>query len=99
MSNLITKKSSLEEDTAFLQALLKKLFISDCNFKRIAVRDQPHGQQCGLRMRGESHLKIYKKYKKKYNCNYEKANKKYLHGAYPLVVGVIKELGHMTEEN
>lgn len=84
MSNLITKKSSLEEDTEFLQALLTDLNIK---FRRLVGNLGTHGQQCGLRMRGSI-----------FQNEYEKVNKKYLHGAYPLVAGVIKDLAIRERE-
>ena len=89
MKRIITKTTTEEHDTILLQNLLLNLIKKQKNLRDIANTDT-HGQQAGLKMRGQVEYNEYKKAKKSYDFNYAKAEKKYLH-VYTLIAPVMSE--------
>jgi len=89
MKRIITKTTTKEHDTMLLQNLLLDFVKKQRNLRDIANTDT-HGQQAGLKMRGQVEYNEYKKAKKSYDFNYAKAEKKYLN-VYGLVAPVRSE--------
>lgn len=87
MKKVITKTTTKEQDTMLLQSLLLNLVKKQQELRKVANTDT-HGQQTGLKMRGQVEYNEYKKAKKSYDFNYAKAEKKYL-SAYNLVAPVM----------
>ena len=89
MKRIITKTTTKKHDTMLLQNLLLDLVKKQQNLRDIANTDT-HGQQAGLKMRGQAEYNEYKKVKKSYDFNYAKAEKKYL-DVYSFVAPVRSE--------
>jgi hypothetical protein len=73
---MITNKSSLENDTKFIQKLLIDLATSHRDFRVHVVNKETHGALVGTNV-GLSFLNSYKKLKKRYEYHSEKIEKKY----------------------